>query len=126
MKPISKTDNYYDILLQNNATREVFILNKVISEEETRLFIRFESVVLPQNAPNGEYTYAVIKNLREDVRYTPKADFLDTLAEVDDKSYTLRDLKAITGLLRVGEVEDSAVYQEKAKNKNYYYKSNKK
>lgn len=126
MKPISKTDNYYDILLQNNATREVFILNKVRSEEETRLFIRFESVVLPTTAPNGEYTYAVIKNLREDVRYMPKADFLDTLAEVDDMSYTLRDLKAITGLLRVGEVEDSAVYQEKAKNKNYYYKNTKK
>lgn len=116
------TNNYYDILLQNNGTREVFVLKRVRSEEENRLFIRFEGVDIPEGMKNGEYTYAVIKNLiGTEVEYRPKADFLDTLAVYDDQSYTLRDLKAITGLLRVGEVEEKAVYQEKEKNKNYYY-----
>lgn len=111
----------YDILLQNNGSKEIFILSGVEATLETRLFVEFDDFSLPEGAKNGEYTYAVIQNSLSGVTYKPKNGLSETIVEYSGQTYQLGDLRPFMGLLRVGEVEEKNNYQDKPKNKNYYY-----
>jgi len=112
----------YDVLLQNNTDKQIFILSGQESTAEAKLYIEFDGLTLPKKAQNGEYTYAVIANELTGVEYKPKNGLLETIVTYSGATYRLGDLKPYTGLLRVGEIEEKNVYQEKPKNKNYYYK----
>lgn len=111
----------YDIIIQNAASKEVFVLSGLTPTVENGLYAQFEDVELPERATNGEYSYVFIQNRLSGVTYTPKTDLQDTIVTYSGQSYTLRDLRPMTGLLRVGTVESKNEYQPKAKNKNYYY-----
>lgn len=102
----------YDIILQNNASKEFFVLSGLQNTSFTELYLQFEGVELPEEAQDGEYTYAVVKNERQDVIYAPKTPILDTIATVNGEDFILRDLCPLTGLLRVGKVEETNVYDE--------------
>ena len=112
----------YDILLQNNGSKEVFILSGQDATYETKLFVEFDDITLPEKAQGGEYTYAVIQNSLSGVTYKPKNGLLETVVEYSGATYCLKDLKPFVGLLRVGEIKEKNTYQDKPKNKNYYYK----
>ena len=114
--------NTYDILIQNNGSKETFIISGVTADVETDLFVEFDDFEMPEGVKNGEYTYALIQNNLTGVTYAPKNGLCDTIVTYSGQSYTLTDLKPIMGLLRVGTVEEKNQYQEKPKNKNYYYK----
>lgn len=103
---------YYDIILQNNASKEFFILSGLQNTSSTELYLQFEEVDLPEDAQDGEYTYAVVKNDRQDAQYAPKTPILDTIVTVDGGEYLLKDLCPKTGLLRVGVYEDINVYDD--------------
>lgn len=93
----------YDILLQNNSSKEVFLLSKLWPSELSTYFITFQNLRMPSGVTSGEYTYALIYNNRRDVTYTFNSVFLETTADVvaTGKSYTLEQLNPITGLLRI-------------------------
>lgn len=112
----------YDILLQNNASKEYFIFSGVSATVETDLYVEFDDLELPESVKDGEYTYAVIRNSLENVTYKPKNGLSETIVEYSGQTYQLSDLRPFTGLLRVGEVEEKNNYQDKPKNKTYYYK----
>ena len=116
-----KTMAKYDIIIQNSASKQVYVLSGLTPTEETGLYVQFEDVELPSEAKNGEYTYVLVQNRLSGVTYAPKTDVLDTIVTYSGQSYTLRDLRPMTGLMRVGEVNEKNVYQPKDKNKTYYY-----
>ena len=108
----------YDIILQNNASKEFTILRGLTNISLTELYLEFEDVEL--DVPDGEYTYACFINDRDDVEYDLKTPILDTILTIDDKHIELRDIQPLTGLLRVGEEKPVEVYDE-GDNKTFYY-----
>lgn len=110
-----------DLIIQNNSDKRIWLLSGLTDTSDTHLYAHFEDVEMPDDAPNGEYFYALIGNDRNDVSYTFKTDLLSTIVTVGDDNFELRDLSPATGLLRIGDVVDNAVYQPKD-NKTYYYK----
>lgn len=111
----------YDILIQNNGSKEIFIISGQTNTSDNHLYFKFEDLILPERAQDGEYTYAIINNDLPDVEYELKSVLLDSKVSVSGQTYTLRDLKPVVGLMRVGEVEDKNTYRE-TDNKTYYYK----
>lgn len=111
-----------DLIFQNNGDRRMWIVSGITPAEQNHLIIKFTDLELPADAPEGEYTYALIVNeYGSAVTYNLKTDLLDTEVTYNDKTYILRDLAPITGLMRIGGVPtEKNIYQRK--NKNYYYK----
>lgn len=112
----------YDILIQNNTSREVFIIKGLENASNDELYLQFDGVDMPEGVKDGEYTYAVIRNDRDDVVYEPNTVLLETLIKTDEGNIRLRYLSPIVGLLRVGKIEEKNVYDTNNKNKTYYYK----
>ena len=92
-----------------------------VEGECSELYIEFDNLDIPDNAQNGEYSYAVIFNGRDDVEYEFKNVLLDSVVKTDDGNVLLRDLKPIVGLLRIGKVKELNEYKGNTTN-NYYYK----
>lgn len=116
-----KKSMLYDIIIQNNGDKRMWVLRGLENVSDTHLYLDFEDVELPEGAEDGEYTYACIQNSLQEAQYDLKTAILDTIVTVDGSEFKLKDLKPITGIIRVGEVTDKNIYQDK-KNKNYYYK----
>ena len=87
----------FDIIFVNNASKKVKILQKQENVSEDKDCLRFEKVEL--DLPDGEYTYAVICNVRDDVRYDVKNDLLETIVSTNDGNVPLKVLRPLTGLL---------------------------
>ena len=87
----------FDIIFVNNASKKVKILQKQENVSEDKDCLRFEKVEL--DLPDGEYTYAVICNVRDDVRYDVKNDLLETIVRTNDGNVPLKVLRPLTGLL---------------------------
>lgn len=116
----------FDILLQNNASREIFILHQLDNVSDTNRYLEFVDVTLPDGMNDGEYSYAVIYNGRDDVVYEPNAALLRTLVKTSEGDYHLGDLKPITGILKVGKPQPLNTYntdKEKDNKTIYYYKN---
>lgn len=116
----------FDIILQSNASREVFVLRNLDNVSQTNRYLEFIDVTLPDGAEDGEYTYAVIFNDRDDVAYEPNAVLLKTIVKTSEGDYYLGDLKPITGILKVGKPQPLNTYntdKEKDNKTIYYYKN---
>ena len=87
----------FDIIFVNNASKKVKILQSQENVSEDQECLRFENVEL--DLPDGEYTYAVICNVRDDVRYDVKNDLLETIVSTNDGNVPLKVLRPLTGLL---------------------------
>ena len=117
----------YDIFLQNNASKEIWLISGVTADVETEYYRVFDNFEMPEGVTSGEYTYAVIKNDRNDVTYTLNAVLLDSTAFVEEvgQLYTLEQLSPITGLLRaiMGEDGPAPVFptEDTANNNTIYY-----
>lgn len=109
----------FDIILQNNASKQFFLFPKQENLSDNHLYLVFD---IDLDLPEGEYTVVCLENCREDdVKYTYKTPILSTLLTVDDTTIQLRDLKPRIGLLRVGkEVKEEAVYDDSNNNIFYY------
>lgn len=108
---------YYDIIMQNNASKEFFLLQRLEDAAPTELYLQFNEVEL--NVPDGEYTYACFVNDREDVRYDYKTPILDTLVHTDEETIVLKNLQPYTGLLRVGIIGETNLYDTTSINYPY-------
>ena len=110
----------YDIILQNNASREFTILRDLENSSSTELYLQFEEVEL--DVPDGEYTYTVVCFTDEDteVSYSPKTPILDTIVQTVEGDIILKNLRPLTGLLRVGKIGQTNAYDD-SNNKTFYY-----
>lgn len=114
----------YDLLLQNNASKEFFYFVGLEDNSYNHLYYRFN--VDLSGCKDGEYTYAVLRNDRTDVVYELKTPLLSTILHTGDGNIVLRDLQPGTGLLRIGDgvpVYEN-VYDETQDNNTIFYYDN--
>ena len=109
----------YDLLLLGNASREFFLFSGLLDSSETHLYHRFTDLDL--DVPDGEYTYCLLRNERDDVTYDFKVPILDTVVKTGDGDILLKYLQPSTGLLRIGEVKTNNIYNNDAKKNLFYY-----
>lgn len=109
----------FDIILQNNASKEFLLLSGQTDTSTTHLYHKF---ITELDAADGEYTYVVVRNERDDVKYEFKTPVLDTIILTDDGEVVLRDLQPSTGLLRIGdEIKPVNIYQKDNNDTIFYY-----
>jgi hypothetical protein len=110
----------YDIIFQNNGSKELFTVLGVENTDVNPYYLTFEGLELPEGMTYGEYTYVIFTNyLRVEYRFA--ANLLDSVAIYDGKEYGFRHLKPLVGLMRLGEVKDDAIYNDKNKDNNIFY-----
>lgn len=117
------SDNKYDLLLQNNASKEFTIYSGLTNISDNHLYYHFD---VELDVPDGEYTYVVQVDNRDDVEYELKTPILSTMIHTGDGDVLLRDLQPATGLLRIGAgtpVYDN-VYDQTEDNQLIFYYDN--
>lgn len=90
----------YDIVLQNNATREVTLLTKQVNVSTSHLYLEFDDVEL--DLPDGEYTVVCFINNRDDVEYEYDTPILETIAKTGEGNVKLKYLNPNIHIMRVG------------------------
>lgn len=123
---MNENQTKYDLLLLNSASREFFLFSGLLDSSENHLYHKFENVEL--DIPEGEYTYALLRNERDDVEYVFKTPLLESELKIGEETALLRNFQPSTGLLRVGaEVEPINIYNpvtEAENNETIYYYDN--
>ena len=116
------SENYkkYDLILQNTASKQEWVLKGLVNVSTVNLYYQFNNFSMPTDAPTGEYFYALIWNVRTDVEYTLRDDILDTIVTTGEGSIKLKDLQPETGILRYGTVEQKNNYRNK--NTDFIYR----
>lgn len=113
------TENY-DLIIQNNGSKQTFLFSGLTDTSENHLYHTFEELDL--DVPDGEYTYYLLRNERDDVVYDFKVPLGDTIIHADDQEIVLKDLQAPTGLLRVGsEIKPTNTYDNNKEKTIFYY-----
>ena len=110
----------YDLFFQNNGSKQVFSV-KGVEGTTNEYYLTFEEFDMPEGMEDGEYTYVVFTNERNDVEYEYAACLLDSYAIVDGEKYEFSKLKPLTGLLRIGEPKNDSIYT-KSNNENIFYR----
>lgn len=99
--------NKYDVVLQNNASKEFFLLSGLEDVSLNHLYAEFDEVDI--DAPEGEYTYAMIGAV-EDAEWELKTPLLSSILHYNDKDVVLKDLHPAIGLLRIGHITQENTY----------------
>lgn len=99
---MAENTNKYDLLLQNNASREFFLFSGLTNLSVNHLWLEFDQKI---DLPDGEYTYVTLVNNRDDVVYEFKTPILKTILHTEDGDAILGDLQPNIGLLQVGNVK---------------------
>lgn len=111
-------DIKWDILFQNNCTKAEYAVTGLTDLNVSSVYYFFENVEL--DFPEGEYSYAIILNLRDDVTYEFSDVLLNTICHTSDGDILLSDLNPECGLMKMGEIKQANIY--KKNNKEYYYR----
>lgn len=106
----------YDLIIVNNASKVFTLVQGLENIAPHHLYFEFENVEL--DVQEGEYTYVLIANDREDVVYDYRLPVLDTIVKTDEGNVQLRDLRPNIGLLRVGLQTVSNEYDTTPENNN--------
>lgn len=112
----------YDIFLQNNASKQEWVVTGLENTSDNNLYLRFEEFSMPSDAPEGEYTYALIYNGREDVSYDLKDVLLESVIHTGEGDVVLKNLRPLVGLLKYGTVESANTTYRTDVNKDFYYR----
>lgn len=86
------------MLIQNNASREVFVLDNLANMAMNTMFYMFE-IEMPTTAPAGEYTYYIIPALFVKEVEPNAQPLISTIIRADDSRVKLGELKPETGIL---------------------------
>lgn len=116
-----ENEKFYDLLLQNNASKEFFRFSGLTDSSTNHLYYEFE---LEWDVPDGEYTYAVYLNTRDDVEIEYKHPLLSSILHTEDGDVVLRDLQPVTGLLRVGKPSQINEYDGGNETNTVFYYDN--
>lgn len=115
---MSENTQKYDLILQNNASKEFFLYPGLADTSTSHLYHKLD---VELDIPAGEYTYAVLP-YEPGVEYDFKTPVLDTMVILGDEEAKLGLLQPCTGLLRVGEsIKQENIYDDNKKQTIYYY-----
>ena len=114
----------YDLLLQNNASKEFFIYSGLTDTGDNHLYYKFNIDL--SSLKSAEYTYVVLINNRDDVEYVMNTPILDTILHTGEGDVILRDLQPSTGLLQIGDGAPvyENIYDETKDNDLIFYYDN--
>lgn len=110
----------FDLIMQNNASKQKFVITGLVDTSETPLAYIFEDFSMPEKAPEGEYSCVLFRNGRNDVWYELSDVLLDTIAHTDEGDVQVRFLRPEIFLLKYGEVKDP--YKFRTTDKSYIYR----
>lgn len=116
-------NNYkkYTLILQNKATNKEYIINELLNTSSTSLYYEFQDFQMPTDAPEGEYKYALIWNIREDVTFDISDDLLETIVKYTNGQIPLKYLNPEIGILKYGNGgKNTPLF--KNKNQEFYYR----
>ena len=109
---MAENKNRYDLILQNSASRSSFVFTGLEDLSENALYFHFD---LDLGLEEGEYTYCVLLDMRDDTEFDLRIPLMDTIVHTEDGDVVLRDLQPVTGLLRVGKhIEEANIYDNTA------------
>ena len=114
----------YDLLLENNASKEFFIFSGLTDTSDNHLYYKFNIDL--SSLKSAEYNYVVLINNRDDVEYDLNIPILNTILHTGEGDVLLRDLQPSTGLLQIGDgvpVYEN-VYDETQDNNLIFYYDN--
>lgn len=97
----------YDVILQNNASKEFFLLTELEDKSNNHLYAEFDQVDI--DAPEGEYTYVMLGHV-EGADFELKTPVLSTILHYETKDVVLKDLHPAIGLLRIGHITPENTY----------------
>lgn len=107
----------YDLIIQNNASKEIHLYRNLENETENGLYMTFSNIEL--GVKDGEYNYYVVES-SDGREYDFSEVPLNTEITDGEYKYRLSDLHPVSGLLRVGKVTPKNTYN-KRDNKTFYY-----
>ena len=110
----------FDLILQNNASKELHLFTGLENTSDTNLFCRFNLNL--DALRDGEYTYWLIFDGREDVTFDLNEVPLESVLHTEDGDVKLKDLKPKTGFLRIGQPVNSCVSRENTNKTEYLYR----
>lgn len=111
----------YDLLLQNTGSKHEWVISGLTSASNNPLYYEFPDFEMPEDAPEGEYLYALIFNVRNDVQYRFQDDFYTTIIHTNDGDIKIADVQCNIGVMKYGKQEIANKYR--SKNKNYIYRN---
>lgn len=110
----------FDLIIQNNASKQVFLISGLTDSSDTSLAYIFKNFSMPEKAQEGEYLCLLFRNGREDVEYNYSDVLLDTVARTLDGDVQVRYLRPEIFLMKYGENGVDYVYR--TKDKEYIYR----
>ena len=108
----------YELILKNNATNEFTVHSDIMPAFQGDTYLQFNDIDLDEK--DGEYTYALFWAAETGITYQFKAEILSSILTIDGEDYELRDFTPAVGLLRIGDMEMEAKYDNN-KQDTYYY-----
>lgn len=109
----------FDLIIQNNASKEFFTYSGLTDESVSHLYHEFG---LELDVPDGEYTYVVFVDERDDVEYELKTPILSSILHTGDGDVLLRDIQPLIGLLRVGQTAvQENIYDKNEEQTIFFY-----
>lgn len=115
-------ERHFDLLLQNNASKEFFVYSGLTDTSENHLYYKFNIDL--SSLKSAEYTYAVLTNNRDDVEYDLNIPLLMTVIHTGEGDVLLRDLQPDTGLLQIGDGKAVLEYDTDRDNDTIFYYDN--
>lgn len=113
----------FDLILQNNASKKIYLYKGLENDSENNLYIRFSNFEFVNGEPDGEYTYYLIFNGRNDVVYEFKDTPINTILHTGDGDVKLGDLQPKTGLLRIGKIAENKAYRNNKADNEFIYRN---
>lgn len=114
----------YDLILQNNATKQKFLFKGLTASTENELFIGFDDFEMPDDVPYGEYLYYLIPYTDDlQIEYQEKDVVENMIATIDGIDYQLKNINHSSGLLKYHNSESPVI--ERDTNKQVVYRRKK-
>lgn len=100
----------YDLILQNCGSKEYKIYQKLENISNDPLILTF-NIDLSEMV-EGEYNYAVIVNMRNDVVYDFKAELTKTVLRTEEGDIRLDKLNPQIGIMKIDGNKNQPIYFE--------------
>lgn len=100
----------YDLILQNCGSKEYKIYQKLENISNDPLILTF-NIDLSEMV-EGEYNYAVIVNMRDDVVYDFKAELTKTVLRTEEGDIRLNKLNPQIGIIKIEGNKNQPIYFE--------------
>lgn len=116
----------YTLIIQNNASKEFFIISGLTDSVDNHLYHKFEDVEL--QIPAGEYDYILLPQA-EGVEHILRTPLITSSFIISGETHSFKELTPPTGILIVEGEEKEALWvdepvfenQEEENNSTIYY-----